>query len=239
MTKDFKKSESSSQSGQYGISWVLGGVAVGLLAGAIVYAVANRNNPVSQVLLSPADTRQNVEAPPATADSIPPDPQASLQDTSEEAVSRPGFSYHAVLPQLELDVPFQVQEQEPEADPDDQLANNRTDTAAMEQTTAALEQADRQQAAAEQQVAAQAAAPPTLASQRVMFQLGAYRDQRQAELLRQRCSNSGLNSRVEEAQVKGQTWYRVRLGPTDSMEVVTRWQQMLSSMGINPMIIRM
>ncbi|MCB1638942.1 MAG: hypothetical protein KDI15_08845, partial [Thiothrix sp.] len=146
MTKDFKKSESTPQSGQYGISWVLGGVAVGLLAGAVVYAVANRDNPVSRVLMSPPDTQQVTETLPVTPEGSLP--QTSLQDIPEETAPRPGFSYHAVLPQLELDVPFQVQEQEPEADPDDQLASNRTDnTAAMDQTTAALEQADRQQAA--------------------------------------------------------------------------------------------
>lgn len=38
MTKDFKMTETAASS-QYGISWVLGGIAVGLLAGAVVYAL--------------------------------------------------------------------------------------------------------------------------------------------------------------------------------------------------------
>lgn len=39
MTKDFKEETTRTENAQYGISWMLGGVAVGLLAGIIIFNV--------------------------------------------------------------------------------------------------------------------------------------------------------------------------------------------------------
>ncbi len=45
MTRDFKQSEASNTApNPYGLSWVLGGIAVGLLAGGVVYALMSKHD---------------------------------------------------------------------------------------------------------------------------------------------------------------------------------------------------
>lgn len=216
MTRDFKQNETTTPSSQYGISWVLGGIAVGLLAGAVVYALMSRPDLVDFELPGMGQKKQMTtqELKPPTsplADGTPTQP--TLIDKPQED-SRPGFSYHAVLPQLELDV--QV------AAPRETAPTNQQELPRIEQVEAEV--------AAQEQVNNQG---------RYMFQLGAYRNRNQAIQMQRRARQNGMNTRVESAQVNGQTWYRVRLGPTDNLQIVNRWKQRLNSMGINPMMIRL
>ena len=45
MSKDFKKQAApASNFGQYGLGWMLSGIAIGLLVGLGMYALANKNN---------------------------------------------------------------------------------------------------------------------------------------------------------------------------------------------------
>ena len=219
MTKDFKIADTASaSSGQYGISWVLGGIAVGLLAGAAVYAFANRDK-LDMPELGNTQATHTINTQLAVQPASDPNTNASLQDKPLGEDTRPGFSYHAVLPQLELDVPFQAQE----------------DNAAPD-TPAPLPAAEEQKVETEQ---AAAPAPAVTAGGNYMFQLGAYKSEAQAKQMQAQAKRNGLNTRVEAADVKGERWYRVRLGPTNDVNVVNKWKQMLSGMGISPMIIRL
>lgn len=214
MTRDFKQNETAAASSQYGISWVLGGIAVGLLAGAVVYALMSQPDLGFFSLPGSKSTQQTTQQPITTppASTLTTQSQPTLADKPPED-NRPGFSYHAVLPQLELDVP---------------IAAPRETAPANQQQLPQIEQAT-----AEQQ-------PQTVNNQgRYMFQLGAYRNRNQAVQMQRRARQNGMNTRVESAQVNGQTWYRVRLGPTDNLQIVNRWKQRLGSMGINPMMIRL
>lgn len=215
MTRDFKQNETTAPSGQYGISWVLGGIAVGLLAGAVVYALMSRPEMVNLSLPGlgqQSQAAQQVGQPPASTLANTTRTPATLADQTPED-SRPGFSYHAVLPQLELDVP---------------VAAPREAAPTNQQQLPSLEPAGTEQP--QQAVNAQGS---------YMFQLGAYRNRNQAVQMQQRARQNGMNTRVESAQVNGQTWYRVRLGPTNNLQIVNRWRQRLNGMGINPMMIRL
>ena len=216
MTRDFKQNETTTPANQYGISWVLGGIAVGLLAGAVVYALMSRPDLVNLNLPGISGQKQNTVQqtiqPPVSPLADGTQTQPTLADKPVED-SRPGFSYHAVLPQLELDVPVAAPR---EAAPTHQQVLPRIEQAQPEQ----------QQQAVNNQGS-------------YMFQLGAYRNRNQAVQMQQRAKQNGMNTRVESAQVNGQTWYRVRLGPTDNLQIVNRWKQRLNSMGINPMMIRL
>ena len=216
MTRDFKQNETTTPANQYGISWVLGGIAVGLLAGAVVYALMSRPDLVNLNLPGISGQKQNTVQqtiqPPVSPLADGTQTQPTLADKPVED-SRPGFSYHAVLPQLELDVP---------------VAAPREAAPTHKQVLPRIEQAqpEQQQQAVNNQGS-------------YMFQLGAYRNRNQAVQMQQRAKQNGMNTRVESAQVNGQTWYRVRLGPTDNLQIVNRWKQRLNSMGINPMMIRL
>ncbi|MEZ5477564.1 MAG: hypothetical protein R3E95_08800 [Thiolinea sp.] len=104
MTRDFKQHQTAEDSNQYGISWVLGGIAVGLLAGAVFYLVMT-----PQALQNLGLATDAPAAPPQQGETARPRKRLrmaiSLQDAPPED-KRPGFSYHAVLPQLEVDIPI-------------------------------------------------------------------------------------------------------------------------------------
>ena len=71
------------------------------------------------------------------------------------------------------------------------------------------------------------------------YQIGSYKTPDQAANMQSRLKKKGLSSRVEQASVQGATWYRVRIGPATSLEMLQKWQQTLSGMGISPMAVRM
>lgn len=224
MTKDFKTPSSNgseSSFGQYGVSWMLGGIAIGLLAGLAMYSLASNSE---QTATSPATATTVAGNTQYAASTLPASQQGeTMTDTApaamrdapaeDESGETPGFSYHAVLPQLEVDIPVTVQEE--------QAAQTKTTT----------------QKAVKKETKTDTATPSL--SKANGFQLGSYKTQAQAEALQSRLKKNGLNTRVEAGSVSGQTWYRVRLGPATSQEMLNKWQQTLSGMGISPMAVRM
>ncbi|MBU0656239.1 MAG: SPOR domain-containing protein [Gammaproteobacteria bacterium] len=228
MTKDFKKpSVTASNFGQYGMGWMLGGIAIGLLAGLTMYALANKGeqppaNSTPAPLSATADSAQYAAttAPAAgtMTDTTPAMRDAPVEENREEA---PGFSYHAVLPQLEVGIPVTVLEE--------QAAQAKAESA-----KAAKNKEKEKEPAKEK-----AETPAAKLGNANGFQLGSYKTQAQAASLQERLKKSGLNTRVESANVNGQTWFRVRLGPATSQEMLNKWQQTLTGMGISAMPIRM
>ncbi len=177
--------------------------------------------------------------------------QASLQDVAapanEPREETPGFSYHAVLPQLEVDVPPSIlAEQRAVAS----QAAAAKDKAAEKKAPApaAAKEADKKAAvptapkATDNKTAAAPPAPPAATATPTGFngfQIGSYKTKDQATDMQNRLKKNGLNSRVEQANVQGATWFRVRLGPASSPDMLDKWQQTLSGMGISPLAVRM
>lgn len=228
MTKDFKTTETAAAS-QYGISWVLGGIAVGLLAGGVVYALISPKPPtVSAATPSPTTTNTAVSANPGTNNSSTSTATSSLQDKPSTTDNRPGFSYHAVLPQLEMSVPMTVHEDNPDGE---------TTKAATTEEKKPVKTAELTASKPESEPAIE---KPQVATQgKIMYQLGAYKSEAQASQIQRLASQKGLNTRIEATEIKGERWYRVRLGPTNDAKTANRWKQMLSGMGISAMEIRL
>ncbi|HPY40797.1 MAG TPA: SPOR domain-containing protein [Thiolinea sp.] len=225
MTKDFKIADTATSS-QYGISWVLGGIAVGLLAGAVVYALMSPKT--ATVAAATASTSPTLSNSTGTAGSSA---SSSLQDKPALAAdNRPGFSYHAVLPQLEMSVPLTVHEDNPEGD-----AGKATTAEEKKPANKSVEATAKTEATPQPAVEK----VPANAQGKVMYQLGAYKSEAQANQIQRLASQKGLNTRVEATDIKGERWYRVRLGPTNDANTATRWKQMLSGMGISAMEIRL
>lgn len=231
MTKDFKTQASANAAfGQYGLGWMAGGIAIGLLIGAAMYFfTANKQSPqpASNVNTATATPPAAASTTPSTSTPEAANPTLSQQDAASEppAQEQPGFSYHAVLPQLEVDVPV-----------------------AMHQQPSAVPQAKKTEPAAANTPAAKPADAPPAEEKAALqpiptgfngFQVGSYKTQDQAIALQNRLKRGGLEARIEQADVKGETWFRVRLGPAASPEMMQKWQQTLSGMGISPLAVRM
>lgn len=233
MTKDFKMTETAASS-QYGISWVLGGIAVGLLAGAVVYAlISPKSSTVSAATPAPTPTHTPALANPSTPNTSTSPAVSSLQDKPATTDNRPGFSYHAVLPQLEMSVPMTVQEDNPEGE-----ANKAAATEEKKPNTKTTDKAT-EQASAKPETEVEVEKPQATTQGKVMYQLGAYKSEAQASQIQRLASQKGLNTRIEATEIKGERWYRVRLGPTNDAKTANRWKQMLSGMGISAMEIRL
>lgn len=230
MTKDFKGGHSSaSKTSQYGVSWMLGGIAIGLLVGIAIYAFAHMspNDANASANTNPATTTQTTAAASATspvnvntatADNTAGNGNASLRDTPSNSNDtgsneRPGFSYHALLPEVDFTPEVPVMH-EPTPTVNKKKADDKP---AQEQET-------------EQDI--------TRAG-RYMFQVGAFKTAQQAENRRRKLQSIGLNTRVEKAEVRGQLWHRVRLGPSTDLKMVNRWQQTLQRAGLDYTKIRL
>lgn len=230
MTKDFKAAHASaSKTSQYGVSWMLGGIAIGLLVGIAIYAFAHmspNDANASAVTANTAGTPTQTAAAAGTVNttnansidvgantSTSNDSNASLRDTPDSSSERPGFSYHALLPEVDFtpDVPV-MHEPTP-------VANKQKidETPAQEEETA----------------------QDITRAGRYMFQIGAFKTAQQAEQRRRQLQGIGLNTRVEKAEVRGQVWHRVRLGPSTDLKVVNRWQQTLQRAGLDYTKIRL
>lgn len=266
MTKDFKQQSAAGGAfGQYGLGWMVGGVAIGLLIGAGMYALANKGNVANTSATPSADsTTLNTSSaltPPTTAPGTTAalagnNGAASLQDspskTNEAVDETPGFSYHAVLPQLEIDVPLSAQVEQQmaatQAQPDKTATDTKkaTEKKETEKKTTAPEKAPAKIAEKTPEKATdvpekKAAPAPVSAAPTGFngFQIGSYKTPDQAATMQHRLQQNGLNSRVEAANVQGATWYRVKIGPANSAAMFQKWQQTLSGMGISPMAVRM
>jgi cell division protein FtsN len=227
MTKDFKiQPGNNSGFNQYGMGWVLGGIAIGLLAGLALYNLSKHSNagdaPPPQVSTDTQTAPQVTANTGSTADK-PASGSAALHDTParEEPQDAPVFSYHAVLPQMEVGLPLAIEEAAPKAE--------KTQKATPKPPANAETKTDNK-----------TTTPPTGKMGKTNgFQLGSYTTEAQAANLRARLSSKGMNTRIEKAEVKGQTVYRVRIGPATSPEMLDKWQQTLSGMGITPLGVRM
>jgi len=228
MTKDFKITETTASS-QYGISWVLGGIAVGLLAGAVVYALMSPKPPALSAA-TPTTNASTTSLPSSSSTSSSTSGLSSLEDKPTTTDNRPGFSYHAVLPQLEMSVPISIHEDNPDGTPAKTVAEEKKP--ATKEKLAEIEAAKLEPVAAVEK-------PPAASGGKVMYQLGAYKSEAQANQIQRLASQKGLNTRVEATDIKGERWYRVRLGPTTDPNTANRWKQMLSGMGISAMEIRL
>ncbi|MEN9503290.1 MAG: hypothetical protein RI964_2575 [Pseudomonadota bacterium] len=231
MTKDFKQQIAADNSfGQYGLSWMLGGIGIGLLVGLGMYAIANKGDTTT--------TATHTATPPAVAASTNPaatpvNPNASNRDVNakpDDMQNPPGFSYHAVLPQLEVGVPISIPETAP---PNTVTAKDPKKTETPTPTKVTDNKAD----------ATPAKAATTLTSALPTgfngLQIGSYKTEDQAAAMQERVKHSGLHTQMVKANVHGETWFRVRVGPTSDAATLNKWQQTLSGMGISALAVRM
>lgn len=245
MTKDFKRpATANSLVSQYGIGWMLGGVAIGLTVGLALYKLTykdgNADAPVATV--SPTASATVTPEPSAINPALRDAPKTTV-DTGQE---RPEFNYYAVLPQLEVGTPVVVPEPPaaPKTTAKPQTVDKTVDTKAKPAVPAAVvgesaKPTDNPVSVAPVPKPETKPAPPSKPGKGSGLQLGAYKSEAQAIALQKRVQQGGLNSRVEKTDVSGTTVFRVRIGPATSPEMLESWKKTLSGMGITPLSVSM
>lgn len=82
------------------------------------------------------------------------------------------------------------------------------------------------------------AAQPARDDARYLLQAGAFQASGDAEALKAKIAFLGLSARVESAQIKGQTVFRVRMGPYGSATELSEAKRKLSSGGLPAMAVK-
>ncbi|MWJ28707.1 SPOR domain-containing protein [Halomonas sediminis] len=87
----------------------------------------------------------------------------------------------------------------------------------------------------------QAPSKPTAAAEahRYMLQAASFREISDAEQLRQRLRNLSLLAQISEVQAGGDTWHRVQVGPYEDTRELNRAQDLMSTQGIEPLLIQL
>jgi cell division protein FtsN len=224
MTKDFKQSyNSDTKEAISGIGWMISGIAIGLLAGLGMYFY----NTYKVIL--PEDNPDNVQTAQGaqSATSNPPkegkqpklndlgfeeiDPISVVIDNSRKEQTekkRATFSYYAVLPNLELDVTVQPSKY----DTQEPTQNETNKTAATEKLI--------------------------LKPGSYILQLASFRTISQANQAQSRLSEKSLETHIEKKVIKGKTWYRLFMGPTEDESMLSSWKTAVVKTGYQPIAVK-
>ncbi|WP_220481118.1 SPOR domain-containing protein [Marilutibacter penaei] len=188
-------------------------------------------------------------APSASADDeLPaPAPTGTVQPAAPEQADE-GYTFYEVLSGKE--VPMTDAElaatQRAESEREAALARAQQDASGQETPTALPQPLDPDAAApARPEPAPTVAAdenPRTAAGigdgSRYLLQAGAFQASGQAEELKAKIAMLGLGARVEAAESRGQTVYRVRMGPYGTAGDLADAKQKLENGGIKPLAIK-
>ncbi|QLF93197.1 SPOR domain-containing protein [Pseudomonas sp. ABC1] len=183
----------------------------GLLIGGFVMFLMNLD-PAGDEVKRPREEARKTEAPkPSTSRS---EPQA-----------KPKYDFYTLLPESEVILP-------PEAEKPVEPA-----TKPVTPAEAAKIDAARAEAALKGEVPPPP--PPVIAkatTTQLFLQAGSFRKQGDAEQVRAEILMHGHNVRVESGTVRGETWYRVLVGPFSSREQMSKAQQSLAKDGYSNLL---
>ena len=106
------------------------------------------------------------------------------------------------------------------------------DRRAAEQKLAEQKRIESEKAASQKQQAAQSASAGQAGDGRVFLQCAAFRTAQQADALKSKLRAGGLPAFVQQANVGGAVWYRVKLGPYRSAATASKSSTAVVSSGI-------
>lgn len=202
-----------------GWAWLLIGLLVGALA-ISAWLLRDRWQQNGSLLPQPDP---NARAPVAT------DPGVVVAAPEKP---KPKYDFYTLLPEKEVVIPDAELAEQAQAE-----ARKQAETQAK---AAAQAEADAAATGNPPAVAAPTASPaPVVATttqsdgSRYLLQAGAFRGIDEAEALKAQIALSGEVARIETAEIKGTTVYRVRMGPYASASALAAAKQTLVSHGID------
>lgn len=228
--------KSARTSGSSGGGFRLPGWLWGLAGMAIGFFLAQHQHGTAPWQDKPSDQ------PQATVLSKPESPERAAARETENQPSMPTFEFYTLLPETEVIAPGvtlpsnvtrpEVAEQPAESATSDTSAS---DDDPIAQVIAANMRPEEQVSTAQQ--------PPaptnTSAAKRYVLQAASFRDLSDAEQLRGRLRNLSLLAQISEVQADGNTWHRVQVGPYDDTRELNRAQDLMTTQGIEPLLIQL
>lgn len=220
MTKDFKQSYSSeTKEAASGLGWMVGGIVIGLLIGLGMYFYNSHNATAATDQSSPStQTAQNTNGNQTKANvnelgfkEKEIDPISVVINNSRQEQTekqRATFSYYAVLPNLEMDVTVQPSK----ADTQDTV----TATQGVNPTTEKI----------------------TLPSGSSILQLASFRTMKKANQAQNDLAQRGIETHIEQKVIKGTTWFRLFMGPTQDVAVISSWKTTVERIGYQPIAVK-
>jgi cell division protein FtsN len=203
----------SGRSGIPGWSWLLVGLAIGGVAFGYLQFRDNWGQPAS-----------NLPQPNPQAQA----PATSGEDAVPQPVERPKpkYDFYTLLPEKEVVIP------------DAELDAQARAEAAKPPAPVGSADGATPDAAAGATATTEPSASATADSPSYLIQAGAFRGNTEAEALKAQIAMTGEIARVEVAQIKGNTVYRVRMGPYPNASALAAAKQALASHGITAQAIK-
>ena len=242
-----KKPKSGSRGG------TLVGIFVGLILGALVAAGIALYFTAASPFQKPKPQDERVVAPP------PPKPQggepiALPGKAGDKPVEKPRFDFYNVLPKGSDALPAPSKPEEttevvksdskPDKPEKPDAATKADKSARSDETKADKARAATEGASSAERAKAEAAlldkpVAPAAPAEKFYLQAGAFEDPSEADNLKARLALMGVEASVQKVDVpdKG-TLHRVRTGPYQGQEAMTKARDSLSANGINTAIVK-
>lgn len=223
-----------------GIPGWLWGLA-GLVAGFFLAQYVQQSAPTPLATVLPK--------PPASA----PEQPATPGEGESDEPRMPTFEFYTLLPESEVIAPRSDSVAPPRPQPVPEVAATTPATPAPDDTPPDdAEAADpiaaelvRISEAMERQAQADSDAsdddtPADSDQSRYMLQAASFRETGDAERLAGRLRDFGLRANITQVQSGGgETWHRVQVGPYEERSEINRAQDLMSTQGIEPLLIRL
>ncbi len=121
---------------------------------------------------------------------------------------RPHFDFYTILPELEVAIP------------DQELARPEKRTSTTKSSTAAKSSASQQ-------------------TDFFTIQAGSFRKMEQADRLKARLAFQGVVANIQTVTINdGDTWHRVRIGPSDDLSQLNKTRKRLSDIGVATIVVK-
>ncbi|WP_404375726.1 SPOR domain-containing protein [Vreelandella aquamarina] len=173
---------------------------------------------------------------------------AARQTETPAEPAMPTFEFYTLLPETEVIAPGgaipssvtppAVAETAVEATNDTAAQNDSADSTQDSGTDDPIAQVIAANTRPSDQATAVQQAPASAAN-RYMLQAASFRELSDAEQLRSRLRNLSLLAQISEVQANGDTWHRVQVGPYDDTRELNRAQDLMSTQGIEPLLIQL
>jgi cell division protein FtsN len=192
---------------------------VGFVAGAFSVGLAWLKLGPAELQALTTSLKASVQAPPAAKAEEP-------QKLS--SVPRPQFQFYSLLPEREVMV------SEDEVDRRT-MASSSVPTSPRPAPGAPVTSPGAPVVAA----ASPPAPAPAAAEEVLMLQVAAFKARADAENLKAQLALKGMQAGIESANIKGEAYHRVRLGPYRSIEQLQSARSRLKSSGYDSVVVRL
>ena len=214
MSRDYRR-RAEPRSRRSTPGWML--FAVGFIAGAFSVGLAWLKLGPSELKALTASI-QTAAQPPAAAKAEEPPRHAG--------VPKPQFQFYSLLPEREVMV---------SEDEVDRRSKASSSVPSPRPAPAAPPGAPAPVAATE----TPPAAPAPAADEVLMLQVAAFKAKSDAEALKAQLALKGMQAGIESANIKGESYHRVRLGPYRSIEQLQSARSRLKSSGYDSVVVRL